>query len=603
MEIAIDFDGTCVTHEFPNVGKDIGAVPILKRLVAKGHKLILYTMRSDRPSKIIAVLKSDYIKARFDGKIKRWWLPSHETEKIDWLKNKFCKENPVTKQPEHYAEIPPMPELSEEHREILRNEFSVPPYNYQLQGIAYNLKNKRVINGEDMGLGKTLETIATVVCARLHKKPILVICKGSGKFMWEREFKNFAGIKAIILTDAIKTTWYQYYTMMGVSVFITNYESVEKFFVERIIKPEGKALNVDNITWKMHPTLNVPMKDLFECVILDESHEIRNETTTKSVLCIGIGHGKPYRFALTGTAVVNNPFDLYQQLNFLGMTKNTKESRKEYIDRYCGGRIGGKPANLKELHYNLSKYCYFRRNKKDVDIQLPELTMSMVFSEIINRKEYQHCSNNLAQYLKDKGKTDGQIEKSMNGEIMVQIQQLMKISSLGRIKETCETIDEVLASGEKIVVGFHHSEVKEEFKKRYRHLFEQKKAFIISGSENAVEKNEAEMAFKNLQGEGVAFVSIKAGGVGLNLQSAWYIICHDLPWHAAIFFQFIARVHRGGQKHHVDAKVMIGKNTIDERIWEIIESKKDIADTITGSDDSDIQRQVINKVRDSLFSK
>lgn len=48
MEICIDFDGTCVTHEFPKIGKDIGAVPVLKELVANGHKLILFTMRSDR---------------------------------------------------------------------------------------------------------------------------------------------------------------------------------------------------------------------------------------------------------------------------------------------------------------------------------------------------------------------------------------------------------------------------------------------------------------------------------------------------------------------------------------------------------------------------
>ena len=50
MEICIDFDGTCVTHEFPKVGKDIGAVPVLKKLVEAGHKLILFTMRSDRPN-------------------------------------------------------------------------------------------------------------------------------------------------------------------------------------------------------------------------------------------------------------------------------------------------------------------------------------------------------------------------------------------------------------------------------------------------------------------------------------------------------------------------------------------------------------------------
>ena len=51
MDICIDFDGTCVTHEFPAIGKDVGAVPVLKELVEKGHRLILFTMRSDRKKK------------------------------------------------------------------------------------------------------------------------------------------------------------------------------------------------------------------------------------------------------------------------------------------------------------------------------------------------------------------------------------------------------------------------------------------------------------------------------------------------------------------------------------------------------------------------
>ena len=59
MIIALDFDGTCVTHEFPNVGKDIGAVPVLKELVAKGHKLILWTMRSDR--EVLGATRNEFI--------------------------------------------------------------------------------------------------------------------------------------------------------------------------------------------------------------------------------------------------------------------------------------------------------------------------------------------------------------------------------------------------------------------------------------------------------------------------------------------------------------------------------------------------------------
>ena len=543
---------------------------------------------------IVAYVKN--IGGRFDGGKKIWWLPAHELDKVDRLTKKFCKQSAVATQPERYGEIPPLPELDAEIEERLKTELLRQPYHYQKQGIAYNLKNKRVMNADDMGGGKTTTSISTVVAANLHKKPGLIVCKGSGKYMWEREFKVVAGMKSIILSDAIKTTWYQYYEMMGVSVFITNYESLEKFFVAGINEVKGQALTPEDIKWRMHPTKGIAMKDLFSYVILDESHEIRNEDTLKSVICVGIGQGKEYRLALTGTPIVNKSKDIYAQLNFLGKTKNTKESKKAFMDRYCGGN-GAKSTNSKELHYNLNMNCYFRRNKKEFGIDLPELTMQLVYSEITNRKEYNHCLNDLSSYLKNvRGKTDGQVEKSMNAEIMVQIQALMNISARGKLKDAIEAIDEVLNTGQKVVVGINQKEIKEALKKHYP------QAYVISGEENAVEKNEAEMAFKNLQGPGLIIVSIKAGGVGINLQTASDIICVENPWHPAIFYQFIARVHRNGQKNKVNAKVLIGKDTFDERIWEIIESKKDIADTITGSDDSDIQRQVIDKVKESLFN-
>ena len=545
---------------------------------------------------IVAYVKS--VGARYDGGKKLWWLPLHENAKVETLTKKFCKENTVAKMPEQIYEIPPMPELADEYKQVLRNELLRPPYHYQEQGVAYNLKNQRVINGDDMGGGKTTTSISTIVAAGIKNKVTLVVTKGAAKFMWEREFKVVAGMKSIILSDAVKNTWYQYYTMMGVSVFITNYESVEKFFVEQINKPDKQSLKPSHIKWKMHPTLNVPMKDLIECVILDESHEIRNEDTVKSVVCVGLGVGKTWRMALSGTTVVNKPFDIYQQLNFLGMTKNTKESRKYFIDRYCTKDANGKYQNLNELRSNLARYCYFRRNTNEFGIDLPPLTLQLAYCEITNRKEYDLMQRDLSTYLRDtKGKTEGQIEKSMNAKAIVMIGIAMEISARGKIKEAIEEIDAALSSSNKIVVFINQKAIKEALIKHYPGCF------VISGEESAIQKNTAEQGFNKSEKIIPIFVSIKAGGVAINLQSdCQQVLFVEFPWHPAFYYQCVKRVHRNGQKGHVMCRNLLGKGTIDERIWEVIESKKDIADTITGSDDSDIQREIIDKVRESLFN-
>ena len=103
MIIALDFDGTCVTHEFPNVGKDIGAVPVLKELVAKGHKLILWTMRSDR--EVLGATRNEFI---IDEK------GTFLTDAVNWFKENNIplygiQKNPTqfnwTTSPKSYAEL------------------------------------------------------------------------------------------------------------------------------------------------------------------------------------------------------------------------------------------------------------------------------------------------------------------------------------------------------------------------------------------------------------------------------------------------------------------------------------------------------------------
>lgn len=102
MDICIDFDGTCVTHEFPKIGKDIGAVPVLKKIVAAGHNLILFTMRSDMPE---GYTTDKHINKEFGN---------HLTDAVNWFKenniplygiNRNPTQNSWTKSPKAYAQL------------------------------------------------------------------------------------------------------------------------------------------------------------------------------------------------------------------------------------------------------------------------------------------------------------------------------------------------------------------------------------------------------------------------------------------------------------------------------------------------------------------
>jgi len=536
--------------------------------------------------------------ARWRGDMKCWIVPLTQSASVDKLKERFTKTSTAAVMPENFGDIPPMPELADEYKAVLKNELLRMPYHYQEQGIAYNLANKRVLNADDMGGGKTTTSICTIVAAGLKNKCGLVVCKGSGKFMWEREFKVVAGMKSIIMRDSIEDTWYNFYEIMGVSVFITNYESLKKYFVERFIDP-GKNKRFkpeEHIVWRRHPIKGVFMKDLFSWIIADECHEIRNEGVEKTNILCELAKGKEWRLALSGTPIVNVPFDIYHQLKFLGRTKDTPESKKFFIDRYCAGTKTGK-SNLNELRYKLSLNCYFRRNSSEFGIDLPDLTLQLAYADITNRREYEHATKNLRDYLvKMRGKTDAQVEKSMNAEAMVLIGVLMNISARGKMREAVEEIDATLAAGKKIVVFINQREIKEALIKHYP------QGLVISGEENAIQKNQAEQEFNNTDRAIPIFVSIKAGGVGINLQTdCQQVLFLELPWHPAFYFQCVKRVHRNGVKGHVMSKNLIGKNTIDERIWEIIESKKELADTITGANDDDVKKEIVDKVKESLF--
>ena len=465
-------------------------------------------------------------------------------------------------------QIPEMPELDGDHG------LKVQPYPYQLQGIARGLQLKRFINGDDMGLGKSLESIATINKADAF--PCLVICPNVVKINWQREWHKFTDKKAMVLTDSVRDSWPFFWQTGMNQVFIVNYESLRKYFVRRITKAEKWTLK----DVEFHNTIK-----LFKSVIIDESHKVKSTATQQTKFCKGIASGKEYIILLTGTPVVNKPKDLVAQLGIMDRMIDMG-GWKGFMLRYCSGP--NQASNLKELNYKLWQHCFFRREKSKVLTQLPDKVRQIVSCEITNRKEYMDAERDLIDYLKRyKEADDEKIQKSLKGEVMVRICILKDITSRGKLKEVIDFVKDFRENGKKIILFCNLHEIVD------RLMIAFPSAVCVTGRQNMQEKQASVDAFQKNPKTDVIICSIKAASAGITLTAASDVAFIELPWTYADCDQAESRAHRIGQKDSVNCYYLLGRRTIDQKLYRIIEEKKHISNAVLGAEDN-IQTNIVD---------
>lgn len=435
------------------------------------------------------------------------------------------------------------------------------PYPYQEEGIAKTLTMKRCINGDEMGLGKTGQAIVSV--ARAKATPCLVICPASLKINWQREVENFTDLRPLILNDAIKSTFPYFIGQMNLyDVVIVNYESLRKYFV---VKAEKGA--------KLKDIVFQDVIKLFKSVIIDESHRCKNPATATARFCMGICHGKEYVNMLTGTPVVNDTMDLATQLCILGRI-NDFGGYSNFINTYGDGK------NLDALNTILHESCYFRRGKKEVLKDLPDLTRSKVITELSNQEEYDLLESDLKAWLTEyKGLDDAEAKKKLRMKALVTFMNLRKLSGQGKVEAAVSFIQD---TSEPIVVFAEHHDIVDA-------LLEQiPDAVCVTGRQNAAQKQAAIDAFQAGQRR-VIICSIKAAGVGLTLTASSNVLFVNLPWTMADLSQCESRCHRNGQKNAVNSWILIGnrgdRDTIDTYLYYLINKKGSMANQITGAVD------------------
>ena len=518
---------------------------------------------------------------RFDGERKCWIAPVTSLKEVEAFARRygFRWANAPQRQ-EVVGEIPPMPDL---HKEI---DLALTPFPYQKQGIAYALLHKRCIVGDQPGLGKTGQAIATIVGAEAF--PCLIICPATLKENWRREVEMWTGGKhrATILSDGNKRTFHQFFKAGLADFCITNYESLKKFFVDSINVPEGKRLILTHIKFKQD------VVNSFRSVIIDESHRCKNGAAQQTKFCMGICRGKEYALLLTGTPIVNRPKDLIPQLHIMDMLPKFG-GYKTFVDRYCGGPK--QASNLRELNYKLRTTCFYQREKKDVLKDLPDKMRQTVLCDISNRKEYNQAETDLIQYLrKYRDADDEKIARAMRGQAMVMINILWQISARGKIDSVKEFINDLLESGEKVILFVSLHEIVLVLKKLYP------KAVTVTGLDSKDARQAAVDSFQRNPDTKLIICSIKAAGVGLTLTASSRVAFVEFPWTYADCCQCEDRAHRIGQKDSVTCYYFLGQNTIDEKVYQIIQTKKDIANKATGITE-EIDESVFDMVA-NLFS-
>ncbi|MBD5360693.1 MAG: DEAD/DEAH box helicase family protein [Bacteroides sp.] len=537
--------------------------------------------RWDQSEKVWIVSKKGVYPPGYDA---RWYVEAF----AQWaVQKRFCSH--IARRSEtrdEVYEIPPMQEFVGEHYMKLE------PYAYQLEGVRYALDHKRCIFGDQPGLGKTLQAICSVVKAHREAKtygetfPTLVICPAALKVNWKREFKKFAGVDAIILDDSNRARWEKFWELKRPDgealspVFITNYESLKKFFVRKVRNSSRFTLNSIEFDERIH---------LFKSVIIDESHKCKSAKTQQAKFVEGICRGKKWVFALTGTPVVNNNTDLIQQLRILGRLDDFG-GYKQFVARFCDGPK--QSSNMKELHYRLWCCCFFRREKAKVLTQLPDKMRQYITCEITNRKEYQDAEDNFLKYLRQyKHADDDKIARAMRGEVMVRMGILKEIAARGKVKAVADFIHDVIDGGEKLIMFAYLKEVVMALKEEFPD------AVTVTGSDNIMQKQNAVDRFQNDPECKLIILNYKSGGTGLTLTSSSRVGFIEFPWTYSDCEQAEDRAHRNGQKNAVNCYYFLGDKTIDEYMYKVIQIKKDIANEVTGTTtqiDEDIVNNVMN---------
>lgn len=460
---------------------------------------------------------------------------------------------------------------------------------YQTEGMHWLERLRKMhLNGilaDDMGLGKTLQAIIAVTQSRLEKGTgcSLIVCPTSLVYNWKEEFRKFNPALKTIVIDGIPAHRRKQLTGLNqYDVAITSYNLLQK-------------------------DVDIYKEFIFDYVVLDEAHHIKNRTTrnAKSVKMINSCH----RLILTGTPIENSLEELWSLFDFL--MPGLLSSYDRFVGKYIrtGNYMGNKADNMEALKKKVSPFI-LRRMKEDVLEDLPPVSEILYHCHLTEsqRELYQSYAASAKQELSRLVKQEG------FDRIHIHV-----LATLTRLKQICchpaifakdspepgdsakydmlmDLLSSLIDSGHKTVVFSQYTKMLGIIK---NDLIDRGIPFVyLDGST----KNRLEIVnqFNEDPSILVFLVSLKAGGTGLNLVGADTVIHYDMWWNPAVESQATDRVHRIGQNRSVSSYKLVTLNTIEEKILSLQNRKKGLVKKVINSDDEVVSKLTWEEVLELL---
>ena len=481
---------------------------------------------------------------------------------------------------EEYAGVPIhfSPELRAQIKALTAIERLDPPQGlqaslrpYQQRGYEWLYKNSRIgfgsILADDMGLGKTLQTIALLLKfkeeGQLRKSRALLVVPTSLLSNWSREFDKFA-------------------PDLSYGIYHGPKRKLEECTAQEVVLTSYGTLRSD--VQKIN-------KQRWQLLVIDEAQNIKNVSSdqTKALKSVKA----PLKIALSGTPVENRLSEYWSIFDF---TNRGYLGTPKFFNDYFARPISQEHDRHKlEIFRKLSQPFMLRRVKTDKSIisDLPDKVENNRYCSLAKEQAALY-QNVVKQVMKQVEESEGIQRRGLVLKLMTALKQICNHpyqylregkpnpQHSGKLQLLLELLQPILESGEKVLIFTQYREMGELLVQFLEEAFGAAPLFL-HGSQSRKERDALVEAFQEHRHHRIFILSLKAGGTGLNLTAAQNVIHYDLWWNPAVEAQATDRAYRIGQQQKVMVYRLLSKGTLEERIDEMISSKKELAELTIGS--------------------
>jgi len=454
---------------------------------------------------------------------------------------------------------------------------------YQLRGVRWLVGHYH--NGlgaclaDDMGLGKTLQTIALLLYAKAQTREAPPAAALPNRQLdlfqvWQAELRPLHAL--VILPASLVFNWRRELEKFAPSLYVYEQTGPKRLKDARALAGHDVVLTTYHTA---RQDLELLKKVPWRLIVLDESQQIKNRQSEVSKVVLSLA--APHKISLSGTPIENSLSDLWTQMEFinpaaLGTFRAFKEQFLLPIEK-------GKDERAQERLFNRVRPYFMRRTKEEVAPDLPPLTEQLFFTEMTT----------------DQKKTYDRLKSAVRNEILSMFDdpktRLQALAALTRLRQMANhpvladaeytggsgKMEDVLAQWETIRRAGHKVLFFSSFEKHlqlFRRVFEAENyAFAwLTGDTSMADRAKEVTRFQEDNTVQAFFMTVKAGGVGLNLTAADYVFLLDPWWNPASEDQAVARAHRIGQQRPVTALRFIARDTVEEKILALQAQKRQL---------------------------